>query len=124
MVCHRADSRSIDISTVGLTDLRRRISYVPQDPVILSGTLRSALDVFDEYEDAELFEALRRVHLLPSADTPRDIDGVNSSPFWDLESRVDAEGSNFSQVRRCTLHLAVMLAETRVASSAASRDLS
>jgi hypothetical protein len=26
----------------------------PEDPTILSGTLRSTLDVFDEYEDGEI----------------------------------------------------------------------
>ncbi|KAK0546094.1 hypothetical protein OC844_007284, partial [Tilletia horrida] len=36
----------LDISKVGLRDLRSRIQIVPQDPVILSGTLRDAIDVF------------------------------------------------------------------------------
>lgn len=35
----------IDISKVGLTDLRSNLSIIPQDPVILSGTLRSTVDV-------------------------------------------------------------------------------
>lgn len=30
------------------------LSYIAEDPTILSGTLRSTLDVFEEYEDAEI----------------------------------------------------------------------
>lgn len=44
----------IDIASLGLTDLRSRITIVPQDPTILSGSLRSTLDVFEEYEDVEI----------------------------------------------------------------------
>lgn len=44
----------VDISKIGLSDLRSRITIIPQDPTVLSGTLRSTLDVFDEYQDAEI----------------------------------------------------------------------
>lgn len=44
----------IDTSKIGLTDLRSRLTIIPQDPTILSGSLRSTLDVFDEYQDAEI----------------------------------------------------------------------
>ena len=30
------------------------LTSVAEDPTILSGTLRSTLDVFDEYDDAEI----------------------------------------------------------------------
>lgn len=56
----------VDISTLGLTDLRSRVTIIPQDPTILSGTLRSTLDVFGEYSDHEIYESLRRVHLIPA----------------------------------------------------------
>ncbi|KAK0520035.1 hypothetical protein OC835_007336 [Tilletia horrida] len=56
----------LDISKVGLKDLRSRIQIVPQDPVILSGTLRDAIDVFHERIDAEILDALRKVHLIRS----------------------------------------------------------
>ncbi|KAG2749574.1 hypothetical protein P692DRAFT_201712972, partial [Suillus brevipes Sb2] len=69
---------NLDISKMGLSDLRSKLTIIPQDPTILSGTLRSTLDVFDEYEDTEIFEALRRVHLIPSdaANDVVEIDGV------------------------------------------------
>lgn len=87
----------VDISKIGLTDLRGRLTIIPQDPTILSGTLRSTLDVFDEYQDAEIFEALRRVHLIPSADTPEEIpEEINVNIFRNLDASVSEGGENFS----------------------------
>ncbi|EGO03880.1 hypothetical protein SERLA73DRAFT_84054 [Serpula lacrymans var. lacrymans S7.3] len=87
----------LDISQIGLTDLRSKLTIIPQDPTILSGTLRSTLDVFDEYQDAEIFEALRRVHLIPSEDTPSEAtDTVNANVFRSLDSSVSEGGENFS----------------------------
>ncbi|KAH9169799.1 ATP-binding cassette transporter [Lactarius sanguifluus] len=86
----------IDISKIGLTDLRSKLTIIPQDPTILSGTLRSTLDVFDEYQDAEIYEALRRVHLIPSEDDEPQKDSVNINVFRDLDSPVSEGGENFS----------------------------
>ncbi|KAJ8693740.1 hypothetical protein PTI98_008710 [Pleurotus ostreatus] len=87
----------IDIAKVGLTDLRSKLTIIPQDPTILSGTLRTTLDVFGEYEDAEIYEALRRVHLIPSEDTPEEAaDTVNANVFRNLDSPVSEGGENFS----------------------------
>jgi len=87
----------LDTSKIGLTDLRSRLTIIPQDPTILSGSLRSTLDVFEEYQDAEIYEALRRVHLIPSEDTPAEAsDMVNANVFRDLDSSVSEGGDNFS----------------------------
>jgi ABC-type multidrug transport system fused ATPase/permease subunit len=51
----------IDISSVGLDDVRRRISIIPQDPVLFTGTMRSNLDQFGDYSDAEIWHALEQV---------------------------------------------------------------
>ncbi|KAG6858324.1 hypothetical protein C0995_000773, partial [Termitomyces sp. Mi166 len=68
-----------------------------EDPTILSGSLRSTLDVFDEYEDAEIFEALRRVHLIPSGDLlEEEVHAVNGNVFRNLDSTVSEGGENFS----------------------------
>lgn len=88
---------------------------MPEDPTILSGTLRSTLDVFDEYDDAEIvsslrtahiafvlltlgqYEALRRVHLIPSENTPDEsADTLNTNVFRNLDSVVSEGGENFS----------------------------
>lgn len=68
----------IDISTIGLRDLRENIVMVPQDPTLFSGTIRTNLDPFGLFTDEEIFNALRRVHLVggsltspPTPDTSR-----------------------------------------------------
>jgi ATP-binding cassette subfamily C (CFTR/MRP) protein 4 len=52
---------NIDIATIGLDDVRRRISIIPQDPALFTGTMRSNLDQFDHYSDAEIWNALEQV---------------------------------------------------------------
>ena len=57
----------VDITSIGVDDLRSRITYIPQDAVLFSGTVRENLDPFDEHSDDELLDALARVNLGPRA---------------------------------------------------------
>ncbi|OBZ72651.1 ATP-dependent bile acid permease [Grifola frondosa] len=54
---------NIDISRIGLDDLRNRITIVSQDVSLFSGTIRSNLDPFEEHSDEECREVLERCHL-------------------------------------------------------------
>jgi len=54
----------VDIGLLGLRDLRESITIVPQEPTLFMGTIRTNLDPFDLYTDEQIFEALRRVHLI------------------------------------------------------------
>lgn len=118
-----ADSGSIlidgvDISTIGLKDLRDNITIVPQDPTLFRGTIRSNLDPFEQYTNEQIFDALRRVHLIgpdepstvPSTprvpDSPAPSFATNKNVFLDLQSKVTESGTNLSQGQRQLLCLA------------------
>ncbi|KGB75304.2 ATP-binding cassette transporter [Cryptococcus deuterogattii R265] len=60
----------IDITKIGVDDLRSRITYIPQDAVLFSGTVRENLDPFAEHTDVELYDALARVNLGPHGTSP------------------------------------------------------
>ncbi|KAG1471789.1 hypothetical protein G6F56_001926 [Rhizopus delemar] len=86
----------VDIHKIGLNLLRSRLTIIPQDPVLFSGTLRSNLDPFNQHDDAELWASLKRAHLI-------DEGGENDIA---LDSVVTENGSNWSQGQRQLIALA------------------
>ncbi|KAG8782047.1 hypothetical protein FRC15_007633 [Serendipita sp. 397] len=105
----------LDISKLGLDDLRSKIAIIPQDPLLFSGTMRSNLDPFNIHDDATLNEALRQSYLI---DTSKPVTSAAGSVIsnttgthtpvnrFSLDSPIDAEGSNLSVGQRSLVSLA------------------
>lgn len=86
----------IDIHDIGLHDLRSKISIIPQEPILFSGTMRTNLDPFNEYPDHILWNALDEVELRHIVeDLPNGLDSIMSEG-----------GSNFSVGQRQLVCLA------------------
>ncbi|KAL5700039.1 Canalicular multispecific organic anion transporter 2 [Ranunculus cassubicifolius] len=80
----------LNISKIGLHDLRSRLSIIPQDPTMFEGTVRSNLDPLEEYSDEHIWEALDKCQL---GDEVRKKDGK-------LDSVVSENGENWSMGQR------------------------
>ncbi|XP_015781054.1 multidrug resistance-associated protein 1-like [Tetranychus urticae] len=52
-----------DITQLGLHDLRSRLTVIPQDPVLFSGSFRRNFDPFEKYADHEIYNAIEQANL-------------------------------------------------------------
>jgi ABC-type multidrug transport system fused ATPase/permease subunit len=86
----------LDVSQIGLHDLRNKIAIIPQEPVMFVGTIRSNLDPFNKCTDEEIWKALDAVFLGEK---------LRNSPSK-LETRVSENGKSVSQGQRQLLCIA------------------
>ncbi|XP_051562502.1 multidrug resistance-associated protein 4 [Myxocyprinus asiaticus] len=83
-------------SEIGLHDLRQKMSIIPQDPVLFTGTMRKNLDPFSQHSDQDLWSSLEEVQLKTV---------VEELPSK-LETELAESGSNFSVGQRQLVCLA------------------
>lgn len=105
----------LDVSQIGLFDLRSKLSIIPQDPVLFQGTIRKNLDPFNEHPDSVLWDALRRSGLIESSQmdqvasthmTNDSNEKATSFHKFHLDQTVEDEGANFSLGERQLIALA------------------
>ncbi|CAL5402678.1 unnamed protein product [Camellia sinensis] len=95
----------IVISSIGLHDLRSRLSIIPQDPTMFEGIVRSNLDPLEEHTDEQIWEALDKCQL---GDEVRKKEGK-------LDSAVTENGENWSMGQRQLVCLGrVLLKKSKV----------
>ncbi|KAG0203518.1 hypothetical protein BGX28_004238 [Mortierella sp. GBA30] len=86
----------IDISTLGLHQLRSSVAIIPQEPFLFGGTIRLNLDPFGEWQDADIWAALESASLK---------DYVSSLPEG-LNAMVENGGDSLSLGQRQLMSLA------------------
>ena len=92
----------LDISTLGLAQLRRKLAIIPQDTLLFEGTLRTNLDPFNVHSDAELWDALRRSYLVEKPAAAVDEQGEKARET----SPVRASRFTVRAASRCSADLA------------------
>ncbi|CBI22568.3 unnamed protein product, partial [Vitis vinifera] len=80
----------LDISMIGLHDLRSRFGIIPQDPTLFNGTVRYNLDPLSQHTEQEIWEVLAKCQLQETVQDKEE----------GLDSMVVEDGSNWSMGQR------------------------
>jgi len=76
----------VEIKTLSLSQLRSKLTIIPQEPILFSGSVRINLDPFNQYSDSQIWHALESTGL-------KSVIGAMSGG---LEAKISSGGQNLS----------------------------
>lgn len=93
----------VDHKSLGLNKLRSKIAVIPQDPVLFSGSVKTNLDPFSEFDNTRLYQVLARVGLYTTSQpstSSMSLSSMANAQVQSLDDEVNDGGSNFSVGQR------------------------
>ncbi|KAH7166494.1 P-loop containing nucleoside triphosphate hydrolase protein [Dactylonectria macrodidyma] len=94
----------VDIDTVEVDELRRRICFIPQNPTLFTGSLRFNLDFSGTISEQVLQKVLKDV-----------LGDLSATKHWHLDKQIEADGANLSQGERQLISMArALVTDARV----------
>jgi len=75
----------IDIQKVGLDLLRQKLTYIPQEPILMEGSLKFNIDPFNNYKNEEIVNILKQIGFEYNEDDSKI-----------LERHIEVNGNNLS----------------------------
>ncbi|KAH9000229.1 P-loop containing nucleoside triphosphate hydrolase protein [Lactarius akahatsu] len=101
----------VDITKIGLYDLRSAMTIVPQSPDLFEGTLRENIDPVGEHQDADIWEALKQATVASQAHLKEYVESLPEG----LDAPVKEGGSSLSAGQRQLICFArALLRKTKI----------
>ncbi len=98
---------NVDIEQLGLHIVRTKVTIIPQDPTLFTGSIRYNIDPFNEFKDDNIIDALKKVHIWEALEPNQEyLKSSGDEEMARIHMQVTDGGNNFSLGQRQLLCMA------------------